>query len=75
MFGVPINTIAKGFQNISCLRLIRDLILRDRVCAAFQNISCLRLITAMGAADMGLTEFQNISCLRLILLKNIIFLK
>ena len=32
------------FQNISCLRLIRDMIIEIEKLILFQNISCLRLM-------------------------------
>ena len=35
---------AKQFQNISCLRLILESDIIERVKSLFQNISCLRLI-------------------------------
>ena len=56
------------FQNISCLRLIRESIQLFTYLFKFQNISCLRLISNAPNILSHLRVFQNISCLRLILL-------
>ena len=54
------------FQNISCLRLIKEAIRKWYPDYRFQNISCLRLILKRHKAVKNVYIFQNISCLRLI---------
>ena len=53
------------FQNISCLRLIKDVTEEMLKHIVFQNISCLRLIAKSITFKKVYDVFQNISCLRL----------
>ena len=47
------------FQNISCLRLIRNIIKELTKVAIFQNISCLRLIDLITATVNLLLYFKT----------------